>query len=38
MTLDLLGLQKEELFEDIEYAGIAGYLGDAQDDNVNLFI
>lgn len=38
MTMDLLGLQKEELFEDIEYAGVAGYLGDAQDGNVNLFI
>lgn len=38
MTMDLLGLQKEELFDDIEYAGVAGYLGDAQDGHVNLFI
>lgn len=38
MTMDLLGLQKEELLDDAEYAGVAAYLGDAQDGNVNLFI
>lgn len=38
MTMELLGLQKEELLDDIEYAGVAAYLGDAQDGNVNLFI
>ncbi|WP_066304913.1 DsrE/DsrF/DrsH-like family protein [Bacillus sp. FJAT-29814] len=38
MTMDLLGLQKEELLENIEYAGVAAYLADAQDGNVNLFI
>ncbi|WLR42648.1 DsrE/DsrF/DrsH-like family protein [Bacillus carboniphilus] len=38
MTMDLLGLQKEELSEDIEYAGVAAYLGDAEEGNVNLFI
>ncbi|MFC3886262.1 DsrE/DsrF/DrsH-like family protein [Bacillus songklensis] len=38
MTMDLLGLQKEELLNGIEYAGVAAYLGDAQDGNVNLFI
>lgn len=38
MTMDLLGLQKEELLDDTEYAGVAAYLGDAQDGNVNLFI
>ena len=38
MTMDLLGLQKEELLEDIEYAGVAAYLGEAEDGNVNLFI
>ncbi|MRH43438.1 hypothetical protein GH741_12190 [Aquibacillus halophilus] len=38
MTMDLLGLQKEELLNDIEYAGVAAYLGDAEDGNVNLFI
>ncbi|GGF19725.1 hypothetical protein GCM10010954_18090 [Halobacillus andaensis] len=38
MTMDLLGLRKEELLEDIEYAGVAAYLGEAEDGNVNLFI
>ncbi|MGO5013782.1 DsrE/DsrF/DrsH-like family protein [Niallia sp. Sow4_A1] len=38
MTMDLLGLQKEELLDNIEYAGVAAYLGDAEDGNVNLFI
>nr|WP_171038107.1 DsrE/DsrF/DrsH-like family protein [Aquibacillus sediminis] len=38
MTMDLLGLQKEELLDDIDYAGVAAYLGDAEDGNVNLFI
>ncbi|MFJ7677894.1 DsrE/DsrF/DrsH-like family protein [Peribacillus sp. NPDC097198] len=38
MTMDLLGLQQEELLEGIEYAGVAAYLADAENGNVNLFI
>lgn len=38
MTMDLLGLQKEELVEGIEYAGVAAYIGDAEEGNINLFI
>ena len=38
MTMDLLGLQKEELLDNVEYAGVAAYLADAEDGNVNLFI
>ncbi|MFE5324384.1 DsrE/DsrF/DrsH-like family protein [Paenibacillus sp. NPDC056579] len=38
MTMDLLGLQKEELLDGIEYAGVAAYLGDATEAKVNLFI
>ena len=38
MTMDLLGLQQEELIDDIEYAGVAAYLADAEEGNVNLFI
>ncbi|OAS89063.1 MULTISPECIES: DsrE/DsrF/DrsH-like family protein [Metabacillus] len=38
MTMDLLGLQEEELLNNIEYAGVAAYLADAEDGNVNLFI
>lgn len=38
MTMDLLGLQKDELIEGIELGGVAAYLGDASDAKVNLFI
>src|SRR5690606_25745632 len=38
MTMDLLGLQKEELLDNIEYAGVAAYLAEAEDGKVNLFI
>jgi peroxiredoxin family protein len=38
MTMDLLGLKEEELLDTIEYAGVAAYLADAEDGNVNLFI
>ncbi|ODG92560.1 DsrE/DsrF/DrsH-like family protein [Bacillus sp. UNCCL81] len=38
MTMDLLGLQTEELLENIQYAGVAAYLGEAEEGQVNLFI
>lgn len=38
MTMDLLGLKEEELLGNVEYAGVAAYLADAEDGNVNLFI
>lgn len=38
MTMDLLGLQEEELLDGVEYAGVGAYLADAQEGNVNLFI
>lgn len=38
MTMDLLGLRQEELLDNVEYAGVAAYLADAEDGNVNLFI
>jgi peroxiredoxin family protein len=38
MTMDLLGLKQEELLDNIEYAGVAAYLADAEEGNVNLFI
>ncbi|MBY0003837.1 MULTISPECIES: DsrE/DsrF/DrsH-like family protein [Priestia] len=38
MTMDLLGLQEKELLDNIEYAGVAAYLADAENGNVNLFI
>lgn len=38
MSMDVLGISKEELIDDIEYAGVATYLGEADEANVNLFI
>lgn len=38
MTMDLLGIQKEELMDDIDYGGVAAYIGDAEEANMNLFI
>jgi peroxiredoxin family protein len=38
MTMDILGFKKEELLDDVEYAGVASYLGEADEANVNLFI
>ncbi|MDY7430586.1 DsrE/DsrF/DrsH-like family protein [Bacillus sp. V26] len=38
MTMDLLGLQEKELLNEINYAGVAAYLADAEEGNVNLFI
>jgi len=38
MTMDLLGLQKEEQIDGLEYAGVGAYLGDATNAKVNLFI
>ena len=38
MSMDVLGIQKEELIDGIEYGGVAAYLGDAENSNHNLFI
>lgn len=38
MSMDVMGLTSEELIDGIEYAGVADYLGDAEESNVNLFI
>lgn len=38
MTMDVMGFKPEELVDDIEYAGVASYLGEADGANVNLFI
>lgn len=38
MSMDVMGIHKEELIDGIEYAGVATYLGEAEDSNVNLFI
>jgi peroxiredoxin family protein len=38
MTMDLLGFKKGELLDGVEYAGVAAYLAEADEANVNLFI
>lgn len=38
MSMDVMGITREELVDGIEYAGVATYLGEADEANVNLFI
>ena len=38
MSMDIMGITKEELIEGVELAGVASYLGNAEESNVNLFI
>lgn len=38
MSMDVMGIKEEELIDGIEFAGVATYLGEADNANVNLFI
>ncbi len=38
MSMDVMGIKPEELIDDIEYAGAASYLAEADEANLNLFI
>jgi peroxiredoxin family protein len=38
MSMDVMGLREEELIDGLEFAGVASYLGEADEANVNLFI
>jgi CoA-disulfide reductase len=38
MSMDVMGISKEELIDGVEFAGVASYLGDAEESNVNLFV
>lgn len=38
MSMDIMGITKDELIDGVELAGVASYLGDAEESNVNLFI
>jgi peroxiredoxin family protein len=38
MSMGVMGIKKEELLDDLEYGGVATYLGDASDSRVTLFI
>ena len=38
MTMDLMGIHREELIDGVEEGGVATYLDTAEAGNVNLFI
>ena len=38
MSMDLMGIKAEELIDGIEYGGVASYLAEAEESDVNLFI
>ncbi|MDR6879680.1 peroxiredoxin family protein [Bacillus sp. 3255] len=38
MSMDIMGIKREELIDGIVYAGVASYLGEAEDAGLNLFI
>ncbi len=38
MSMELMGIKKEELIEGVEEGGVATYLSNAEEGNVNLFI
>ena len=38
MSMDVMGIKEEELIDGVELAGVATYLGEAENANVNLFI
>lgn len=38
MSMDLMGIKKEELIDGVEIAGVATYLGDTEKSGLNLFI
>lgn len=38
MSMDVLGITREELIDGIDYAGVATYLAAAEESRVNLFI
>ncbi len=38
MSMDIMGIDRSELFDFVEYGGVATYLGDSEHANLNLFI
>jgi peroxiredoxin family protein len=38
MSMDVMGFSEAELIDGVEFAGVATYLGEADEANVNLFI
>lgn len=38
MSMDLMGIEKEEMFDFVEYGGVATFIGDSENANMQLFI
>jgi peroxiredoxin family protein len=38
MSMDVMGMQKEELLDGLEFAGVATYIGEADESTITLFI
>lgn len=38
MSIDIMGIEKEELYDFVNFGGVATYLGDTEQANLNLFI
>ncbi|EYE89037.1 CoA-disulfide reductase [Fervidicella metallireducens AeB] len=38
MSMDVMGIKREELIDGVEIGGVGAYLGEAEQSNVNLFI
>lgn len=38
MSMDIMGIEPSELYDFVEYGGVATYLGDSETANLNLFI
>ncbi|MDA5110910.1 DsrE/DsrF/DrsH-like family protein [Brevibacillus thermoruber] len=38
MSMDVMGIKEEELIDGLKFAGVATYLGEADQANINLFI
>ena len=38
MSMDVMGIEKDELLENVEFGGMASFLDAAEKANVNLFI
>jgi CoA-disulfide reductase len=38
MSMEIMGIKLEELIDGVEFAGVASYLGDAEDAGINLFV
>ena len=38
MSMDVMGVQKEELMDEVTIGGVATYMNRAEEANINLFI